>query len=454
MATAVLSVILLLSLSLNAEDLTDISCPESQEAFDDSCYELVSLQRPFPSAQSWCERGGGHLAFILNDEAQQFLQKHLDPGKDWWLGLAPAAPNLTLDSAASTEYVSYNNWVTSPHADTACGHILRNSGFQWEATENCSQELNFICQFDSGSTIACDGQNATLQCGSGQVIEIDDSFYGRKTIHYCKSSRKSPTSTQEECSWIDVCSTSDWHVTAQQAITIQEPVGDFGVITCYSQNQSSEGPECQALYGKPLQLHVVVEAGTNVTFEIQSGGIVVANVSAAQGAMGHNITVSTEMTEQLGPGCHDVTVHATNRVTPAGVSTELRLCLLELVDNLKASVVAEEGSCPPDSLPLAFRVSLERGGPAMLLFSLIGDRDNRSETRDMLNGSLQEYHFTDPWGNMTTPSSYQLEISATPQLLVDRAQSVQLTVTGAEALTSNQEMAFTWSCGEQCNIVF
>lgn len=34
-----------------------------------------------------------------------------------------------------------------PDAQAACGHILRHSGFQWEATENCSQELNFICQF-------------------------------------------------------------------------------------------------------------------------------------------------------------------------------------------------------------------------------------------------------------------------------------------------------------------
>lgn len=51
----------------------------------------------------------------------------------------------------------------------------------------------------------CDGQNATLQCGSGQVIEVDDGFYGRKTIHYCRSKLiAAPTSSQEECSWIDV----------------------------------------------------------------------------------------------------------------------------------------------------------------------------------------------------------------------------------------------------------
>uniref|UniRef100_A0A3Q4GX60 Polycystic kidney disease 1 like 2a n=1 Tax=Neolamprologus brichardi TaxID=32507 RepID=A0A3Q4GX60_NEOBR len=176
------------------------SCPEYQEGFDGSCYEFVDLQRSFQDAEEWCERGGGHLAFILNDETQQFLQKHLKPDRNWWLGVAPAAPNLTLDSAATevlawldSSDVSYSNWVNLPDDQAACAHVLRHSGFQWEATENCSQEFNFICQF------------ATLQCGSGQVIEIDDSFYGRKTIHYCRSQlTPSSTSSKEECSWIDV----------------------------------------------------------------------------------------------------------------------------------------------------------------------------------------------------------------------------------------------------------
>lgn len=43
--------------------------------------------------------------------------------------------------------ISYSNWVNTPNTEAACGHILKHSGFQWEATENCSQELNFICQF-------------------------------------------------------------------------------------------------------------------------------------------------------------------------------------------------------------------------------------------------------------------------------------------------------------------
>ena len=98
------------------EDTEAPSCPEHQEGFDDSCYEFVGLQRSFLSAQGWCERGGGHLAFILNDETQQFLQKHLDPEKDWWLGLAPAAPNLTLDT-------------TGTEGERACEHCTTSNSF-------------------------------------------------------------------------------------------------------------------------------------------------------------------------------------------------------------------------------------------------------------------------------------------------------------------------------------
>lgn len=83
------------------DDAQAFACPDHQEGFEASCYEFVSIQQSFLDAEGFCERGGGHLAFILNDEIQQFLQKHLEPGLDWWLGLAPAAPNLTLDTTAS-----------------------------------------------------------------------------------------------------------------------------------------------------------------------------------------------------------------------------------------------------------------------------------------------------------------------------------------------------------------
>uniref|UniRef100_A0A672I0K4 Polycystic kidney disease 1 like 2a n=1 Tax=Salarias fasciatus TaxID=181472 RepID=A0A672I0K4_SALFA len=496
------------------EDIDVLPCAENQEGFDGSCYEFVNLQRSFLSAQEWCERGGGHLAFILNDETQQFLQKHLEPERDWWLGLAPAAANLTLDSEASAgslawldgSDISYSNWKNTPDSPAGCGHILRLSGFQWEATENCSQELNFICQFDFGKSISCNGQNATLQCGSGQVIEIDDSFYGRKTVHYCRTKlATSPTPSQEECSWIDVvdsvtahchglqtcqapvnlssvgepcpllgsylsleyhckhglhllmsklaavfdnvtitvkwllhpfqgnltcsvtagdghtidpynpeemestiihkythpgvftvtveCKTSEWHITAQKVITIQEPVGEFSGIKCYGTNMSTGDTKCNALYGELVLIQLSVEAGTNVSYKIYREDSPVANISADRGITPINVTLDASVAEKLGQGCHNLTLTASNKVTAQPVSADLELCLLKPVDGLQASVVAEDRKCP-DSANLTIGVSLEHGAPVRLLFTLTGATDTLSETREMLNGTLQMYTFS------------------------------------------------------------
>uniref|UniRef100_A0A4W3IMV0 Polycystin 1 like 2/pseudo n=1 Tax=Callorhinchus milii TaxID=7868 RepID=A0A4W3IMV0_CALMI len=88
-------------------------CFEQQLAFQDACYEAVKLQRTFRSAQGWCERGGGHLAFILRQETQEFLQKSLAAGRDWWIGLAPWKENLTQERtiAEATKPVA---WKSKP----------------------------------------------------------------------------------------------------------------------------------------------------------------------------------------------------------------------------------------------------------------------------------------------------------------------------------------------------
>lgn len=72
-----------------------VSCPEYQKAFGGSCYEFVGVRHTFFGAQAWCEQSGGHLAFIPDEETQYFFQRHLDPEKDVWFGVAPSAfPNL------------------------------------------------------------------------------------------------------------------------------------------------------------------------------------------------------------------------------------------------------------------------------------------------------------------------------------------------------------------------
>lgn len=57
------------------------------------------------------------------------------------------------------------------------------------------------------------------------------------------------------------CSTSEWHVTAQKTITIQEPAGEFSTIVCHSSNQTTNRENCKGLKHQALSIQVQLQAG-------------------------------------------------------------------------------------------------------------------------------------------------------------------------------------------------
>ncbi|XP_026231670.1 LOW QUALITY PROTEIN: polycystic kidney disease protein 1-like 2 [Anabas testudineus] len=234
MCRKVLHLLILVTHSCLAPVAKDL-CPKSQKAFRGSCYEFVGLQRSFSSAQAWCEQSGGHLAFIPDEDIQHFMQRHLDPGKDVWFGVAPSA-STHLQYSPTAEgllswldgsHITYSNWVSSPQQGAACGHILKDSGFKWEAVKDCNKRLHFICQFESGSSIVCAGRNTTLQCASGQVLMIDAGFYGHNN-HHCRSSLSPSITSEHQCGRVDVVESLSAHCHGRQVCQVAEVFNTFG----------------------------------------------------------------------------------------------------------------------------------------------------------------------------------------------------------------------------------
>ncbi|XP_032051683.1 polycystic kidney disease protein 1-like 2 [Aythya fuligula] len=504
-----ITVLIFLAVCLAVEETPaeeGIPCSKYQLAFNHSCYEFVRLQRSFRSAQRWCERGGGHLVFIENEETQEFLQKHIVEDQEWWIGLiSNSLLNETTDGSMiwlDTSDISYGNWYEDQPSSfsSTCGYILKNAKYRWGVTENCSQEFDFICEFESGQSIACDSSNATVQCGSGEVIQIGETFYGRKTPHYCVLETPLQYDTDEDCSWISVkdevagqchglqacqvaadgaffgdpcpasgsylsvqyhckeglqlvvtdrcfifenitvtlnwllspytgnlscvistgdghtvdpyypltlvsnvtyrysspgeftvfveCTTSEWHVTAQRRVTVQDKLDELSLTGCYSQYESGNGSPCRTLYGEVLWIQVELNGGNGVTYVVLAGNVTLAESSAKEGIVPHNLTLDSAAQELLGPGMHRLEIRASSNTTASEISGSIAVHLIEPVSGLQA-VLASHAVQLGENLEI--NVSVPHGAPDKLKFEVVGSNETHSHEENSPAGEPRTY---------------------------------------------------------------
>lgn len=155
--------------------------------------------------------------------------------------------------------------------------------------------------------------------------------------------------------------------------------------------------------------------GSKVTYRIQIDHIQLPGFCMSRGNVPVNITVAPDIINQLGIGCHRLTIYASNTVTFSDVSAHLevslpgpqpsifgpililfsftrpnfapaveiwclyliifffvflQICVLEKISGLQASVLADK-EANLNSESVAVGVSLEQGVPALLLFTLL-----------------------------------------------------------------------------------
>ncbi|XP_063800339.1 polycystin-1-like protein 2 [Pseudophryne corroboree] len=199
------------------------------------------------------------------------------------------------------------------------------------------------------------------------------------------------------------CSTSEWHVTAQQNIIVEESSGNLSVTGCFSQHALQDGG-CGAAYGETLWVQVELSTGNNTSFLLIADNMTLSESRVKSGETSHNLTLDAAAQRLIGPGARKLQIMASNNITGVKLNASVTIQLIEAVSGLQA--VMSTGTLEAGK-ELQINLSLSRGAPAEVKIEITGPNETVTHSRQCATQQLHIYNIT-----IDTEGTYTVKVTA------------------------------------------
>lgn len=125
-----------------------------------------------------------------------------------------------------------------------------------------------------------------------------------------------------------------------------------------------------------------------MTYVVLAGNVTLAESSAKEGIVPHNLTLDSAAQELLGPGMHRLKIRASSNTTASEISGSVAVHLIEPVSGLQA-VLASHAVQLGENLEI--NVSVPHGAPDKLKFEVVGSNETHSHEEDSPAGEPRTY---------------------------------------------------------------
>ena len=162
----------------NCEDSCLVSCPTNWKRNGDQCYYFSKEEKNWFDAEEFCQRRGGHLAAVTNEQVNNFLKN------TWgWVGGKRELGNETFVWSDCSPWAYNSGWRNGEPNNARGNEACVNHIFGKWSDENCDLSLKFVC-----SIPICSGITMLMLTTTEEVESIYSTYTIKCTMYQQTSS--------------------------------------------------------------------------------------------------------------------------------------------------------------------------------------------------------------------------------------------------------------------------